>query len=75
MLKSCLYVISLIKKKLMHNSFLNNFYTYQTYILQIPYLKTEDARDCTKGAQVSIFSFSLPKWETKTYYGQTLSNI
>ena len=28
---------------------------------QVPYLKTEGARDCTRGAQVSVFSFSPPK--------------
>ena len=38
----------------------------------IPYLKTEDVRDCTREAQVSMFSFSSPKWKTKIYYWQTL---
>ena len=28
---------------------------------QVPYLKTEDVRDCTRGAQVSVFLFSSPK--------------
>ena len=59
----------------MHNTFLNNFYTYQKHVSQIPYPKTEDARDCTRGAQVSMFSFSSPKWKTKTYYGKNLPNI
>ena len=63
------------QKNLMHNSFRNNLYTYQKHMSQIPYLKTESARDCTRGAQVSVFSFSPPKWKTKTYYGQTLPNI
>ena len=53
------------QKVLMDNSFWNNLYTYQKYMSQIPYLKTEDARDCTKGAQVSMFSFSSPKWKPK----------
>ena len=39
---------------------------------QVPYLKTKCARECTRGAQVSVFSFSSPKRKTKTYYGQTL---
>ena len=63
------------KKVLMHNSFWNNLYTYQKHMLQIPHLKTEDARDCTRGAQVFVFLFLSPKWKTKTYYGQTLPNI
>ena len=75
------------QKFLMHNSFRNNLYTYQkhmsqiphmsqiSHMSQIPYLKTEDARDCTRGAQVSVFSFSLPKWKTKTYYREILPNI
>ena len=37
---------------------------------QVPYLKTEGARDFTRGAQVFVFSFSPPKRKTKTYYGQ-----
>ena len=45
----------------MHNSFRNNLYTYQKHMSQVPYLKTEGARDCTRGAQVSVFSFSPPK--------------
>ena len=49
------------KKVLMHNTFRNNLYTYQKHMSQIPYLKIEDARDCTRGAQVSVFSFSSPK--------------
>ena len=28
---------------------------------QVPYLKTEGTRDCTRGAQVSVLSFSPPK--------------
>ena len=27
---------------------------------QVPYLKTEGTRECTRGAQVSVFSFSSP---------------
>ena len=42
---------------------------------QVPYLKTEGARDCTWGAQVSVFLFLPPKGKTKTYYGKTLPNI
>ena len=63
------------KKVLMHNSFWNNLYTYQKHMSQIPYLKAESARDCTGGAQVSVFSFLPPKWKIKTYYGQTLPNV
>ena len=63
------------QKVLMHNNFWNNLYTYQKHMSQISYLKTEDARDCTRGAQVSMFLFSSPKWKTKTYYWQTLPNI
>ena len=63
------------QKVLMHNNFWNNLYTYQKHMSQISYLKTEDARDCTRGAQVSMFSFPSPKWKTKTYYRQILSNI
>ena len=59
----------------MHNTFRNNFYTYHKHMSQVPYLKTEEARDCTRGAQVSVFSFSSPKTKTKTYNGQTLPNI
>ena len=55
--------------------FQDNLYTYQKHMSQVPYLKTKGARDCTQGAQVSMFSFSSPKWKTKTYYGQTLANI
>ena len=32
---------------------------------QIPYLKTKDARDCTRGAQVSMFLFSSPNEKPK----------
>jgi len=34
----------------MHNSFLNNSNTYQTHMSHVPYLKTEDTRDCIRGA-------------------------
>ena len=45
----------------MHNTFWDNFYTYQKHMSQVPYLKTEGARECTRGAQVSVFSFSSPQ--------------
>ena len=63
------------QKVLKHNSFWNSLYTYQKHMSQVPYLETEGARDITRGAQVFVFSFSSPKWKTKTYYGQTRPNI
>ena len=63
------------QKVLMHNSFWNNLYTYQKHMSQIPYLKTEGTRDCTRGGQVSVFLFLSPKRKIKIYYRQTLPNI
>ena len=45
----------------MHNTFINNLYTYQKHMSQILYLKTEDVKDYTRGAQVFVFSFLPPK--------------
>ena len=42
---------------------------------QVPYLKTEGARECTRGAQVSVFSFSSPKWKTKTIEQWVIINV